>query len=77
MKGIVNRLKRVEGQLNRVHSDIDAGISCTVLIPQLLATKGALDAALKEYIMLSLRDCAHKKNPAETTLLLETIIKKL
>ena len=77
MKQIVNRLNRLEGQLTKVKSDIASGEPCEKVIPQLLATKGALSSCIEEYLVLSLRECASKKSPDEVTLLLETIIRKM
>lgn len=77
MKSIVNRLKRLEGQLARVRQDIEGGTACEVVIPQFLATKGALESSLEEYLLTSLKACALKKTPEDTALLLETIIKKI
>ncbi len=78
MKSIVNRLKRLEGQIGKVREELESGTGvCNNLVAQFLATKGALDATIKEYLILSLKDCAGKRSEEETQLLVETIIKKL
>jgi DNA-binding FrmR family transcriptional regulator len=78
MKQIVNRLKRVEGQLQKIRTDLDTGNpTCSSSVPQFLAAKGALDACVKEYLLLSLKECGGKRSPAEMQMLLETIVKKL
>ncbi len=77
MKAIVNRLKRLEGQIARVRQEIETEAVCADLIPQLLATKGALDSAIREYVTESLRGCPGKATAEQTQLLIETIIKKL
>ncbi len=78
MKPIVNRLKRVEGQLQKIRFDLEANDStCDAAVPQFLAAKGALDACVKEYLLLSLKECGGKRSSTDTTMLLETIIKKL
>jgi DNA-binding FrmR family transcriptional regulator len=78
MKPIVNRLKRVEGQLQKIRTDLESkNIPCDAAVPQFLAAKGALDACVKEYLLLSLKECGSKRSSEDTTMLLETIIKKL
>ncbi len=78
MKQIVNRLKRVEGQLQKIRTDLEHDTpACSNAVPQFLAAKGALDACVKEYLLLSLKECGSKRSQADTTMLLETIIKKL
>jgi DNA-binding FrmR family transcriptional regulator len=78
MKPIVNRLKRVEGQLQKIRTDLEDGaLSCDTAVPQFLAAKGALDACVKEYLLLSLKACGGKRSQEEMTMLLETIVKKL
>jgi DNA-binding FrmR family transcriptional regulator len=77
MKAIVNRLKRLEGQLARVRTEIESESVCSDVIPQLLATKGALDSTIREYVIESLKVCPSKAKSEETQLLIETIIKKL
>ncbi len=78
MKQIVNRLKRVEGQLQKIRLDLETKeTTCDATVPQFLAAKGALDACVKEYLLLSLKECGSKRSNEETTMLLETIIKKL
>lgn len=78
MKPIVNRLKRVEGQIQKLRTDLEhQPQTCSSAVPQFLAAKGALDACVKEYLLLSLKECSGKRSNEETTMLLETIVKKL
>lgn len=78
MKQIVNRLKRVEGQLQKIRTDIElGGHTCSSAVPQFLAAKGALDACVKEYLLLSLKECGGTQSNADMKMLLETVVKKL
>jgi DNA-binding FrmR family transcriptional regulator len=77
MHKIVNRLKRLEGQIAKVREDIEAGTLCPLVMPQFLATKGALEATIHEYLQLAIIDCAENSKPEELSCLLKTIIKKL
>lgn len=77
MKTVVNRLKRLEGQLARLREDIEGTHKSADVIPQLLAAKGAMNALTEEYLILALKDCASGSCPKDTALVLETVIKKL
>lgn len=77
MKHIVNRVKRIEGQLQKLRTELDAGTACDVLVPQVLAIKGAVDSCVEAYLLDSLQACSSKKSSAEMALLLKTIIKKI
>ena len=78
MKQIVNRLKRIEGQLQKIRTDLEStDTTCDATVPQFLAAKGALDACVKEYLLMSLKECGGKRSNEEMTMLLETIVKKL
>ncbi len=78
MKQIVNRLKRIEGQLQKIRTDLETGNPmCSNSVPQFLAAKGALDACVKEYLLVSLKACGDKRSSEEMQMLLETIVKKL
>jgi len=72
---IHNRLRRVSGQLETLTSAIGASATCTELIPQFLAVKGALNAAFEAYVKESLEQCT--TTDTETTKqLITTLIRK-
>ncbi len=77
MKKILNRLKRLEGQLSHVRTSIENEASCTEVLTQFLATKGALESALEEYLHASLEECGKKtRSEAETRKIINILIKK-
>ena len=53
-----NRLKRLEGQLEKLHQKIADGGDCGDIIPQFLAIKGAVGAAFELYVKESMDSCA-------------------
>ena len=57
-KELHNRLQRLEGQLQKLHADINDEKECTEVIPQFLAVKGALAGAFEMYVQSSLDACA-------------------
>jgi DNA-binding FrmR family transcriptional regulator len=59
-KQLHNRLRRLEGQLQKLHADIEVGKDCSEVITQFQAVKGALAGAFEEYVKLSLDKCAKK-----------------
>lgn len=59
-KKFFNRLRRLEGQLAKLHSSIEAEADCSDVIPQFLAVKGAVAGAFEEYIKQSMSQCATK-----------------
>lgn len=77
MNKVVNRLKRLEGQIAHVRAALVGGESCEAVITQLLAAKGALDGALLDYVKTALKECAQGKDREQTATLLKTIIKKI
>jgi DNA-binding FrmR family transcriptional regulator len=78
MKHIVNRLKRVEGQLQKLRIDIEGqSPACSSAVPQFLAAKGALDACVKEYLLTALKECDSAQSQADMQMLVTTIVKKL
>jgi len=77
MKKIVNRLRRIEGQIASLETALKAGTSCTEVIPQFLAVKGALDAALQQYIKQSITECRTGKSATEVGKILDLVVKKL
>jgi DNA-binding FrmR family transcriptional regulator len=77
MKPIQNRLRRVEGQITSLQQAIEREASCEEVIPQFLAAKGALDAALQSYLKASLATCQEGKSVKEITAILDIVLKKL
>jgi DNA-binding FrmR family transcriptional regulator len=59
-KQLHNRLSRLEGQLRKLHADIEAGKDCSDVVTQFQAVKGALAGAFEEYVKSSLEQCAKK-----------------
>ena len=53
-----NRLRRVEGQLQKIRENIDNNQDCAQIIPQFLAVKGAIAGAFDEFMKISLDSCA-------------------
>jgi len=77
MKLLNNRLRRVKGQITSLESSLAEGKSCAEVIPQFLAAKGALDAALQQYLKLSLVECKEGKSVHEVSAILDLVVKKL
>jgi len=77
MKPIINRLRRVQGQVASLEVSLESGQSCTEVIPQFLAVKGALDAALQQYLKNSLAECKEGKSVKEVSAILDLVVKKL
>jgi len=57
-KNLDNRLRRLEGQLEKLHKSIAADADCSDIIPQFLAVKGALAGAFEVYVKESMASCA-------------------
>lgn len=55
-----NRLRRLEGQLQKLQLNITEGQDCTEVIPQFLAVKGAVAGAFETYVHSSLAECSAK-----------------
>ncbi|MCA9363246.1 metal-sensitive transcriptional regulator [Candidatus Kaiserbacteria bacterium] len=55
---LINRLSRLEGQLKKLHQNIEEDKDCSSVIVQFMAVKGALAGAYEEYVKLSLDSCA-------------------
>lgn len=52
-----NRLRRVEGQIQKLQNQIEENAACEDVIPQFLATKGAINAALQLYVNANIQKC--------------------
>lgn len=57
---LCNRLRRVEGQLAKLRTVIEAKQDCTEVLPQFMAVRGALASAFAEYVKLSIAECSSK-----------------
>lgn len=67
-----NRLRRIEGQVQKLQIQIEGEESCEVVIPQFLAVRGAVNAALKSYVDSNIQACT-----TADTERLQTLIKTL
>lgn len=76
-KPIVDRLRRSQGQLQKVEKQIASGATCVEVIPQLLAVKGSIDAATVAYIKQAIGECRETATAEEMSALLEILVKKL
>jgi len=54
---IHNRLRRIEGQVKKLQQQIDENIPCDQVIPQFMAVRGAVSAALEHYIAVHIESC--------------------
>lgn len=75
MKAIQNRLHRVVGQITTVEEMIAKDAPCASAIPQLLAAKGALDAAVQAYLEAALDTCVEEADPAALKRVIKMFIK--
>jgi len=60
MKPVINRMRRLRGQLQKLEEGIEAEESCTEVITQFLAVKGAINGAFEAYIKEVLAECANR-----------------
>jgi DNA-binding FrmR family transcriptional regulator len=74
-KKIINRLKRVEGQVAALQKQIEDKVPCQKMIPQFLAVKGGLEAAFYEYLETAILDC-NAKDKKQLQQLVKFLIKK-
>jgi DNA-binding FrmR family transcriptional regulator len=63
MPEIEKRLHRLQGQLTSLETAIAADTPCATVIPQLLASKGALDAVVKAYLEEAMDSCLADADP--------------
>ncbi len=73
-KSLQNRLRRLEGQLAKLESDIIEKKDCADVIPQFLAVKGAVAGAYEEYVKLALESCP-KSRPEKLQQLIAQLIR--
>lgn len=76
-KAVINRLHRAAGQLTKLAEAVERGESCQSTLIQLLAVRGSVNGAIKEYVSLSVDECSKKTQPAEMAELLKFIVNKV
>lgn len=59
-KSIVNRLKRIEGQVKGVLSMIEKNQSCHDVITQLTASRSAIDRTIGLIVSMNLEQCVRE-----------------
>ncbi|WP_405099878.1 metal-sensitive transcriptional regulator [Oceanobacillus sp. FSL H7-0719] len=59
-KSVVNRLKRVEGQIKGVLSMIEKGEDCRDVITQLSASRSAIDRTIGLIVSMNLEQCVRE-----------------
>ncbi|HMO77723.1 MAG TPA: metal-sensitive transcriptional regulator [Candidatus Paceibacterota bacterium] len=73
-KKLDNRLKRIGGQLESLRLKIANDGDCQQTINQFLAVKGALNAALNEYLTSTISKCT-SKDRSELAQLIKALVK--
>ena len=59
-KRILNRLKRLEGQIRGLQTMVEAGQGCDAVLTQVMAAKSALNQAGLLIIAHSMKDCVRE-----------------
>ncbi|GAA0303009.1 DNA-binding FrmR family transcriptional regulator [Gracilibacillus halotolerans] len=59
-KSVVNRLKRIEGQIKGVLSMIEKGEDCKDVITQLSASRSAMDRTIGLIVSMNLEQCVRE-----------------
>ena len=77
MKNTVNRLRRLRGQIERIEADLGNKVSCHEVVPQLLATKGALDATVRTYLTEALASCDARTRQVDMERLIKLLLKNV
>jgi len=57
---IVNRLKRLEGQIRGLQSMVESGKDCDAILTQVMAARSALNQAALQVIGHSMRSCLNE-----------------
>jgi len=60
---VIERLKRVEGQVRGLLRMISEGEDCRAVVTQMSAARSALDRAAFLYLAAHMRDCLSRKAP--------------
>jgi len=62
---LLQRLRRVEGQIKGIHRMIETGRSCEEVVTQVLAARAALDKVATGIISSHVQDCLTNMPPEE------------
>lgn len=62
---ILDRLKRVEGQVRGVQKMIGSGADCEAILTQVMAARAALERIAAQIVMANLEKCFDAQSPAE------------
>lgn len=60
-KNVINRLKRIEGQVRGIIKMVDGDKDCKSIVTQMTATKAALERALGYIVAKNLESCIYDK----------------
>ena len=63
-KKIVNRLKRLEGQIRGLQSMIESGKECDAVLTQIMAAKSALNQVSLHIIGHAMKNCLVEDDPS-------------
>ena len=76
-KQIMNRLKRIEGQIKGLQNMVDQERNCVEILTQLSAVSGALDNTAKEIIKEYAKNCLLKYESTQDEKLINELIDNL
>lgn len=62
---ILDRLKRVEGQVRGVQKMIGSGVDCEATLTQVMAARAALERIAAQIVVANLEKCLDARSPAE------------
>ncbi|MEI7814010.1 MAG: metal-sensitive transcriptional regulator [Coriobacteriia bacterium] len=63
-KKIINRLRRLEGQIRGLQSMIDSGQECDAVLTQIMAAKSALNQVSLHIIGHAMKSCLIENDPS-------------
>ena len=63
-KKIINRLRRLEGQIRGLQSMIDSGQECDAILTQVMAAKSALNQVSLHVIGHAMKSCLVENDPS-------------
>jgi len=76
-KQIMNRLKRIEGQIKGLQNMVEQERNCVEILTQLSAISGALDNTAKEIIKEYAKNCFIKYESTQDEKLINELIENL
>ncbi|HNV06199.1 MAG TPA: metal-sensitive transcriptional regulator [Petrotogaceae bacterium] len=76
-KQIMNRLKRIEGQIKGLQNMVEQERNCVEILTQLSAISGALDNTAKEIVKEYARNCFIKYESTQDEKLINELIENL